>query len=409
MEEPLSLYIHIPFCAHRCAYCDFNTYAGMGHLMPSYIQALCTEIEMVARSNPERLAVHTVFFGGGTPSLLTLDGIAAILDTARGCFAFLEEMEITLEANPGTLWPEYLQGLRWLGINRLSLGVQSAHPDDLRLLERQHNYFDVIQAVQWARKAGFKNLSLDLIYGLPGQPLSRWQTTLEHALRLNPEHLSLYALGIEEGTPFHTWRTKGLIQEPDDDQAADMYEYASEALQQGGYLQYEISNWAHINGSNGVWMCLHNLQYWRALPYLGFGAGAHGCASRVRTANVPGIAGYIRLIETVPENATLVFPVGPAAETITRLDRWTELEEAVMTSLRLTREGISLPGFLERFGLDLTDAFPGQVEDLQRLGLVEVTGGENACLRLTGRGRLLGNQVFLRFVGNPAPPGFRPS
>jgi len=227
----ISLYFHIPFCIHRCAYCDFNTYAGQEPLIPAYVEALCREIKIVAFSAPERLSAHTIFFGGGTPSLLSADQFESILKTVQDSFNLTPDVEISLEANPGTLTLDFLRDLRTLGFNRISLGVQSVHADELHQLERIHDTFDVIEAVTWARRAGFDNLNLDLIFGLPEQPLDRWQATVNFILGLHPEHLSLYALTVEHGTPFGRWAQRGLLSMPDPDTAADMYEWAGEALE----------------------------------------------------------------------------------------------------------------------------------------------------------------------------------
>ncbi len=354
----------------------------------------------MAEASPEKIPVHTIFFGGGTPSLLSAAEIEVILATIHMNFNLLEGIEVTLEANPGTVSLDYLRTLRNLGVNRLSMGAQSAHPDDLRLLERQHDYFDVIRAVEWARLAGFENLSLDLMFGLPEQPLDRWKNTLNAVIDLKPEHLSLYALGIETGTPFQHWTSRGLIPQPDNDLAADMYEFATSRLAEAGFSQYEISNWARFDRKGTLLACRHNLQYWRGLPYLGFGAGAHGYASGMRTANVLGIAEYIKRVEA---NPTLTFPAGPAVISATRIDRWTEMEETMMVGLRLTTEGVSLAVFEKRFGVPLRNVFQRQIDELLGYGLVEITQGDQASLRLTERGRLLGNQVFMRFVGNRPP------
>jgi oxygen-independent coproporphyrinogen-3 oxidase len=204
MTTPYSLYLHIPFCRHRCAYCDFNTYAGQEDSIPAYVDALCQEIAFTGRNTSEKLALHTVFFGGGTPSLLSPRQFETILQTITESFDLLNP-EVTIEANPGTVSLSALKDLRSLGINRISFGVQSANPFELRMLERAHSYFDVINAVTWARKAGFDNLNLDLIYGLPLQTLEVWSATLKLILGLAPEHLSLYALTLEHGTPFGRW------------------------------------------------------------------------------------------------------------------------------------------------------------------------------------------------------------
>ena len=396
-DGPYSLYIHIPFCRHRCGYCDFNTYAGQEELIEAYISALCREIDLAAASAGEAVTAHTVFLGGGTPSLLPVVQIERVLNTIRRSFRLLPEAEISLEANPGTLSPKYLQDLRLVGVNRLSLGVQSANPTELRLLERQHEFGDVIRAVTWARRAGFDNLNLDLIFGLPGQRLETWQRTLENALRLNPDHLALYALTLEHGTPFGRWAERGLLAEPDPDVAAGMYELASEWLAEGGFEQYEISNWGRRMPGGDVLACRHNLQYWRNLPYLGFGAGAHGYAADFRTANVLAPAAYIRRCNSSwdPKSA---FPRTPATNSLETIAEKTEMGETMMMGLRLTREGVGEEIFLRRFGRSLEAVYGQEIGKLQELGLLEWAGNGKRRLRLTPRGRLLGNQVFYRFI-----------
>jgi oxygen-independent coproporphyrinogen-3 oxidase len=301
-----------------------------------------------------------------------------------------------MEANPGTVSLEYLQGLYQIGVNRLSFGMQSAHPDDLRLLERQHDFYDVAQAVVWARKAGFDNLSLDLIFGLPGQSLERWADTLERALGIGPEHLSLYALTIEHGTPLQRRWARGMIPIVDDDLAAEMYELAMARLENAGFEQYEISNWARQRKELGVYSCLHNLQYWQNRPYLGFGAGAHGYAAGARTMNVGGIKPFI---DRCTRPAKTAFPAGPAARRVLPIDRQTELQETMMVGLRLTQEGVSAAAFQTRFGQTLEQCFGAEIQRLISLGLLEWTSTADTHLRLTRRGRLLGNQVFMQFVG----------
>jgi len=384
---PISLYLHVPFCAHRCAYCDFNTYAGQEDAIPAYVAALRAELRAVASAAGERLSVHTVFFGGGTPSLLSAAQFEAILVALREGFDLAADAELSLEANPGTLSAGYLHDLHGLGFNRLSLGVQSAHPDELHLLERIHDYPEVVRSVEWARRAGFGNLNLDLIFGLPEQTLTRWQTTVNLVLGLRPEHLSLYALTLEHGTPFGRWAAQGLLPLPDPDTAADMYEWSEAALAAAGYGHYEISNWARPGRE-----CRHNLQYWRNLPYLGFGAGAHGFAAGVRYSNVLRIRTFI---ERCADGSMARFPLSPAVVNSRHLSPHEEMQETMITGLRLTQEGVSAATFRERFGTGLEDAFGKEIAELAGLGLLEWADGR---LRLTVRGRLLGNQVFLRFV-----------
>ncbi len=395
MSANYSIYIHVPFCRHRCSYCDFNTYAGYENTIPDYIDALCQEIRFSAQGAGQLLPVHTIFWGGGTPSLIPAAQLARVMKTLDEVFIILPGFEASLEANPGTLSTDYLGGLRQAGFNRLSLGVQSAHPDDLRLLERQHGFLEVIRSVEWAREAGFDNINLDLIFGIPGQDLDRWQATLDRALGLKPEHLSLYALTLEHGTPFQRWTDRGLIQEADPDLAADMYEWAQEHLEQAGFSQYEISNWAARDVDGNLLSCRHNLQYWRNQPYLGFGAGAHGCAGGFRTANVLGIKAYIERMRTGSQST---FPETPATVSVTPIDSYTEMQETMMVGLRLTEEGVSRAVFQGRFNRPLETVFGKEIRRLVQLGLLEWAGADGGTLRLTRRGRLLGNQVFMEFV-----------
>jgi len=334
--------------------------------------------------------VHTIFFGGGTPSLLTPVQFDSILTSIQRHFNLLEP-EITIEANPGTVSLEALRDLCALGINRISFGVQSANPDELRMLEREHDYFDVINAVTWARQAGFDNLNLDLIYGLPLQTLDRWRATVKLILGLHPEHISAYALTLEHGTPFGRWSKRGLMPMPDPDAAADMYDWATQTLQEAGYAQYEISNWA-LPGRE----CRHNLQYWRTLPYVGLGAGAHGYANGYRYSNVLRIKTYIDRLGTLsPSPSNLEFPLTPATVNYHRQTLQDDISETMMIGLRLTREGISSAGFRARFGQELESVYRSEVGELTRLGLLEWQADH---LRLTQRGRLVGNQVFIRFI-----------
>jgi oxygen-independent coproporphyrinogen III oxidase len=394
---PYSLYFHIPFCSHRCAYCDFNTYAGQEELIPAYVDALCKEIDFVGnqmkgtRDGGEG-NVHTIFFGGGTPSLLSPDQFVSIFHSIRSNFKLTEDAEISIEANPGTVSYENLHKLRRVGINRISYGVQSANTEELRMLERIHTFFDVIEAVTNSRKAGFENLNLDLIYGLPEQTLQTWQTTVNRILDLRPEHISAYALTLEHGTPFGRWSSKGILPLPDPDLAAEMYEWLSEILEAHGYVQYEISNWA-----KPAHECRHNLQYWRGLPYLAFGAGAHGYADGYRYSNVLRIKTYM---ERLSDPSTLMpFPLSPATVNHHKQTPKDDMSEFMMTGLRLTQEGVREDEFQTRFGQSMRDVFGTEVDELLKLGLVDIVGNGNCrSVRITQRGRLLGNQVFMRFV-----------
>lgn len=409
---PYSVYLHIPYCKHRCGYCDFNTFAGLENTIPYYVEALCAEIDLLHSGNDSTLAVHSVFFGGGTPSLLPINSIEQLLETLDRCFNLLPSVEITLEANPGTLTSVYLKDLFSLGINRLSLGMQSAHPFELHVLEREHTTFDVINSVKWIRQAGFENLNLDLIFGIPGQTLNTWVESLKLALNLHPEHFSLYALSVEEKTPLERWIRRGLIQQPDPDLAAEMYEIASELLSSKGYTQYEISNWAGRKKippgkENEIPVCRHNMQYWKNLPYLGLGAGAHGFANGIRTENVLHPRDYIQRLHpskpkmeghTSVKQSELHFPQTYATKNVVPIDKDTEMRETLMMGLRLTRLGVSKESFKDRFGKELDEVFGMQIERLVSNGLLERSGEDQEIIRLTPRGRLLGNLVFAEFV-----------
>lgn len=393
-----SLYFHIPFCNRRCGYCDFNTFAGMKSFIPQYVEAVCQEIKTVSDSAAQTISVGTLFFGGGTPSLLSVPQFRKILETCRINFDLSSLQEITIEANPGTVNQDYLEGLRSVGINRISFGMQSANPDDLHILDRQHRHEDVINAVAWSKKAGFEHINLDLIFGIPGQSLERWNQSLDLALSENIDHFSLYSLIIEEGTPMYHWVTRGQVQMPDDDLAADMYETAMDRLNNANYLQYEISNWALQTVVDT--RCQHNLQYWRFLPYIGLGAGAHGFIDGVRTKNVGGILDYIKKTDL---NKSIIFPAGPAVEDVIELSKWDLMQEYMMVGFRLTDEGVLTSDFQDLFGISMHMAFNKQIEHLLKQELIEQHPHDKLRLRLTRRGVLFGNQVFAKFVGNPTP------
>ena len=396
----IGIYLHVPFCKVRCAYCDFNTYAGLEGLMPDYVETLVAEIRQVAQAADSgglgRPDVSTIFFGGGTPSLLPTPQVASILQALRRSFSLEETCEISLEANPGTTDAAHLQALRELGVNRLSFGVQSAQPSELQLLDRLHTFEQAAQAVTWARQAGFDNLNLDLIYGIMGQTLSGWQDTLRRALDLAPEHLSLYALTLESGTPMQARVAAGMLPVPDPDAAADMYEWAREELERLGYRHYEISNWARDDGDAPgrapSRACRHNLLTWRLEPYLGLGAGAHGAVPGLRYANVRHPAAYI---ERIQAGEAASFPLSAAAVETWPIDPETERRERLLLGLRLVEEGVDEAGYQARFGSSLADDFGPTLTSLADLGLVEWQAGR---VRLTRGAHLLGNQVFVHFV-----------
>jgi oxygen-independent coproporphyrinogen-3 oxidase len=275
----------------------------------------------------------------------------------------------------------------------------------LKFLERIHDYFDVIQTVRGSRLAGFKNISLDLIFGIPGQTIKRWQNSLELAVRLHPAHLSIYALTIEDRTPLGKWMKNGLIEEPDADVAAEMYESTMEFLSNNGYHQYEISNWAKKDAQGKIISCQHNLQYWHNLPYIGLGAGAHGYINNERVVNVRSPGNYIKRLNDVQEfnekgvishNDQLVSR-SPASVMRVAIDKQTEMSETMFMGLRLVNQGVEKSRFLRRFGIPLEEVYGAEINKLIRWGLLEWTENWGA-IKLTVKGRLLGNQVFLEFV-----------
>ena len=296
-SESISLYVHIPFCETKCPYCDFNTYAAIEPLMPSYVAALNTEITLWGKllGSPE---VHTIFFGGGTPSYLPSDDIRHAMATIHSAFRVEPDAEVTLEANPGDFSDDKLAAYLDCGINRLSIGVQSFDDDLLKTLGRRHNAADAIQAYRQAQDAGFDNISIDLMYGLPYQSIGHWQDTLRQALELAPPHISMYCLTLEGGTPMERWVEQGSMPTPDADLAADMYLAAQNEMRDAGYRHYEISNWA-LDGKRSR----HNLTYWRNEPYLGVGPGAHSYLAGCRFSAIRSPREYIRRMGDESEGA----------------------------------------------------------------------------------------------------------
>jgi oxygen-independent coproporphyrinogen-3 oxidase len=378
------LYLHIPFCRSKCSYCDFNTYAGLGHLYEPYVAALTAEARLLASKFDD--PVGTLFLGGGTPTVLPIALLSELLATCFSNFQVAEGSEITSEANPGTVSLEYLQALRALGVNRLSLGAQSFDGKELALLGRIHDVEHIGFTVDRARAAGFENINLDLIYGLPDQTLATWEHTLKRALALAPEHLSLYCLTVEEGTPLHLRISQGWLPDPDPDLAADMYELADNLLADGGYQQYEISNWS-LPG----YQCVHNLVYWHNQPYLGLGAGAHSSFGGMRWWNVRPVHKYV---DQVVRRDSSAWP-SPAAEDGEVIERALEMGETMMLGLRLTQAGMADTDFRQRFDVSLEEVYGDIIQELAELGLLMWQDG---CLYLTHRGRLLGNRVFSQFL-----------
>jgi len=390
----ISIYIHIPFCLKRCLYCDFNTYAGLYKYIPAYVNALVKEIETSTYPDDYIFRVKSIYFGGGTPSLLSAEQVSTILDSIRKKYQIKPQVEISIEVNPKTVTAKKLHGYYAQGINRISIGVQSIHENELRILGRIHLYEDSINTWLLARKAQFSNVSFDLMFGIPQQNMEKWEQTLQTTISLHPEHLSIYSLIVEPGTPLNQWVNKGIVDLPSDDLAADLYEFTQEYLANFGYYQYEISNWARPMQNGKTSECIHNKQYWKNKPYIGYGAGAHGFFDKIRTENIKHPLTYIKKIT---EQTSKHFIFSPAIAKVTKLDRITEMRETMMMGLRLTKEGINNQDFFKRFGKRIETVFLDEINELINLNLIE-WANNGKTLRLTKRGILLGNQVFMKFI-----------
>ena len=389
MAEPFSLYLHIPFCTVKCGYCDFNAYADKEHLIPSYAEALIKEAQLWKKTTAGR-SVTTVFFGGGTPSLMPVEEMAKMMEGLRATFDIVPEAEISLEANPSSLDEGYLRGLLELGFNRLSIGVQSFQDDELEALDRTHSASEASEAYHAARAAGFRNVSLDLIFGLPEQEMASWQESVETALALEPDHISLYALTVEEGTPLARDVARGRTPSPSPDAQADQYEWTEERLEEAGYEHYEISNWAKSG-----YRCKHNMTYWRCREYLGLGAGAHSYLDGVRFAVAALPTKYLELVEeswqSLQGGGEMTMRQVVSGEPITPE---LAMADTLILGLRVN-DGVSLAQFQQQFGVDALERFAEELREPFEAGLVEKIDGN---LRLTKRGRLLGNEVFARLL-----------
>lgn len=397
-REPIGLYLHVPFCERKCPYCDFNTYAGLDDQFAAYVVALCRELaDWGARlGRPE---VATLFLGGGTPTVLDAEQLERILATANDSFRLLPNAELTCEANPGTVDRAKFAALRALGVNRLSMGVQSFQPEELAFLGRIHDVADVYRAFEAARAAGFDNLNLDFIFGVPGQTEATWADTLSAALALGPEHLSLYSLIVEPNTPLFTWVETGRVAVPDDDAAATLYELAQERLAVAGYVHYEVSNWARDGAvraageSVPAFASRHNLGYWRNGEYLGVGPGAH---SHLRVADRTGVTGRrwsnVRPVPGYIRRAGAGASAEASGEDLTDA---TAMGETMLLGLRLVDEGVPFAHFRQLHGADPREVYPTELAELAGWDLLTL---DKECIRLTPRGLAVANQVTARFV-----------
>lgn len=387
-KQPLSIYLHIPFCQYRCSYCDFNTYTSLSDLKEEYAAALCREIEQVGQEHLHYSS--TVFFGGGTPSLMPAKSIGDILAAVQRTFPIEQNAEVTMECNPETVDHDYLTAVRQAGVNRLSFGAQSAVSTELNILGREHDFTAVRTAVSTAKEVGFTDYSIDLIYGVPGQTIESWRVSVEEAIALKTPHLSLYCLTIEPGTPMHRWLQSGQIQPPDGDLAADQYELACELLASAGFIQYEISNWCQPGHESK-----HNLAYWRNHNYLGLGAGAHGHVDGQRYHVVKQPRVYIKRMSGDENNPQ--FPLSSALADHESATTEEQMGETMMMGLRLLQEGVPSEKFHQTFGQSLEEVYGETIDQLISWGLL-AWHDNKASLRLTANGRFVSNQVFHRFL-----------
>jgi putative oxygen-independent coproporphyrinogen III oxidase len=393
VRKPIGVYVHIPFCERKCTYCNFNTTDFFDELAGRYIEAVSREIaywgEKLTQASGNRAEVDTIYFGGGTPSIVEARQLASLIASCGAAFDVAPDAEVTIEINPATLFPMKVD--QWLsaGINRASVGVQSFIDSELVVLSRTHTADDARRTLDGLRHAGFENISLDLIAGLPEQDMEAWQFNLREALALKPEHLSLYMLDLKEGTQLYAQLKRGLRPPPDDDLGAEMYRMISEATRAAGYEHYEISNFARVVGQGAAdamspFRSKHNLKYWTGAPYYGIGCGAHSYDGGARWVNVLKTETYI---ERVAQTGNAIAERNNLSET----DR---AAEALFMGLRL-REGVSLAWFRSEYGIDVLERYGDELPRLADAGLIQIDGGR---LMLTSAGRLLSNEVFVAFV-----------
>ena len=369
LHPPIGLYVHVPFCVSKCAYCDFASYAGREADIPRYVDAVIREITRRGAETGHPKA-DTIFLGGGTPSLLDEFQVTRILDALFEAFPIEEGAEITCECNPGTLTTPFAQALRKAGVNRLSIGAQARQARLLRLIGRIHDWEQVIASVEIARKAGFDNINLDLMFGLPSQTVADVRETLEAAIALSPTHLSCYGLIVEEGTPICRDIAAGKLALPDEEIEREMYELARQTLAEHGFHQYEISNFAREG-----YACRHNVGCWTRVPYLGFGCAAHSFFEECRTMNPSKLDAYLAGEE-------------PKTEQISKEEA---RFESMMLGLRMTR-GVKNEDFTRMHGMSIREAFGEKLDKPINGGLLEWHEG---ALRLTRLGMDLQNSVLV--------------
>ena len=385
----ISLYVHIPFCLRKCRYCDFLSAPQTDIDRERYVKALIREIK-TQKDCPAGRPVDTVFFGGGTPSVLSADQIGRIIDALREVFLILPDAEVSLETNPGTADFDKLSAFKKAGINRLSMGVQSMHDEELRLLGRIHTADQALEAFKTARAAGFDNINIDLMSALPGQTFDSWADSLRQAVEWRPEHISAYSLIIEPGTPFSAlYETGELPPLPDEETDRKMYHYTREYLAQHGYGRYEISNYA-LKGRE----CRHNSGYWTGHPYLGFGIGAASYVNGARFSNIPDFETYIVEMEKAGIPAEIEQVYEKVRTEIHSLTEQEKMEEFMFLGLRMTA-GVKTSDFASRFGKSLDEVYGDVIRRHLAQGLLQRTP-EGFCL--TERGTDVSNYVMADYL-----------
>lgn len=374
----LGLYIHIPFCQQKCLYCDFPSYADMDHLFGEYVAALCREISGQGGFYADTV-VDTVYIGGGTPTVLPDKELVRIINCLKSNFKLTNDIEFSIEANPGTVDNEKLTLINYHGVNRISFGVQSFSDELLRIIGRIHTAAEAAEAIEMASKAGFNNINIDLMYGLPRQTIPALQDSIKTAAVLGVQHLSIYGLKVESGTPFAVFEANGTLELPSDDVDADMYDLATYLAPNYGYQRYEISNYAKKDFASK-----HNLKYWRYMPYIGFGVSAHSFWNGERTANTRSINEYIKLINT-----------GYSAKDFReKISTDTAMAEFVFLALR-TVSGLHYSDFKNYFNVEFIKKYESIISDLEKRHLIDIGDEE---IRLTELGMKYGNIVFAAFL-----------
>jgi len=373
------IYLHIPFCEHKCGYCDFYSITNRQQ-QPEFVRALLIETEKTLQVFSIDQTFDTIYFGGGTPSLLEIEQLETILEFLRQHFNLAQDCEITLEMNPGTTEREKLPLFKELGINRLSIGIQSFNDQELRFLERIHSTRQAIEAFEAARKAGFDNIGLDLIYALPNQTLTTWKHSLQKAVALNPEHISAYNLSYEPNTPFFRRLQKRQIMPAAEENELEFFNFTHQFLTENGYLHYEVSNFTR----DEAFVSRHNYKYWLHVPYLGFGPSAHSYWNGQRWGNKPSLSHYLQQLNNgqLPQDFS---------ET---LDKQTKEFEHIFLRLR-TYEGLDLAAFENTFGRSFLQSYRKIVNELIDSGLAQLTG-KRFCL--TQQGMALCDEILQRFV-----------